>query len=45
MATLTEAQGIYGGDLLKVELAEAAPIGGFRGWKAAYPLVQWSAQR
>ena len=44
-AILTEAQVSYGGDLLKVELAEAAPIGGFRGWKAAYPLVQWSAQR
>lgn len=30
-----------GGHLLRVELAEAAPIGSRRGWKSAYPVVQW----
>ncbi|MFA3918320.1 precorrin-6y C5,15-methyltransferase (decarboxylating) subunit CbiE [Ruegeria hyattellae] len=31
-----------GGDLLRIELANAAPLGPRRGWKAAYPVVQWS---
>ncbi|WP_209597026.1 precorrin-6y C5,15-methyltransferase (decarboxylating) subunit CbiE [Ruegeria sp. HKCCSP351] len=31
-----------GGDLLRIELAHSAPLGPRRGWKAAYPVVQWS---
>lgn len=31
-----------GGSLLRIDLAEAAPIGSRRGWRSAYPLVQWS---
>lgn len=38
LASLAER---YGGDLLRVELAEAAPLGSKRGWKSAYPVVQW----
>lgn len=30
-----------GGDLLRIELAEAAALGTRRGWKPAYPVVQW----
>ncbi|AHM04509.1 Cobalt-precorrin-6y C5-methyltransferase [Roseibacterium elongatum DSM 19469] len=30
-----------GGDLLRIDLAEATPLGPKRGWKAAYPVVQW----
>ncbi|MEM8572324.1 MAG: precorrin-6y C5,15-methyltransferase (decarboxylating) subunit CbiE [Pseudomonadota bacterium] len=30
-----------GGTLLRFELAEAAPLGEKRGWKKAYPVVQW----
>jgi precorrin-6Y C5,15-methyltransferase (decarboxylating) len=30
-----------GGELLRIELAEAAPLGRKRGWKSAYPVVQW----
>lgn len=41
-ALLVEAQGRLGGSLLKVELSEAQPLGRFRGWKASYPVVQWS---
>ncbi|MXX90710.1 MAG: precorrin-6y C5,15-methyltransferase (decarboxylating) subunit CbiE [Boseongicola sp. SB0677_bin_26] len=44
-ALLTEAQARFGGTLTQVELAEAAPVGRFRGWKAAYPVVQWRAVR
>ena len=31
-----------GGDLLRIELAEAKPLGTRSGWRAAYPVVQWS---
>ncbi|MEX0328487.1 MAG: precorrin-6y C5,15-methyltransferase (decarboxylating) subunit CbiE [Ruegeria sp.] len=31
-----------GGDLLRIELAHSAPLGPRRGWKSAYPVVQWS---
>ncbi|WP_209833609.1 precorrin-6y C5,15-methyltransferase (decarboxylating) subunit CbiE [Ruegeria sp. HKCCE3926] len=31
-----------GGDLLRIELAQSAPLGPRRGWKSAYPVVQWS---
>ncbi len=32
----------HGGSLLRVELAEAAPLGSKRGWQPMRPLVQWS---
>ncbi|MBK0328201.1 precorrin-6y C5,15-methyltransferase (decarboxylating) subunit CbiE [Rhodobacteraceae bacterium F11138] len=41
-ALLAAAQAELGGMLTRIELAQAAPLGGKRGWKAAYPLVQWS---
>jgi precorrin-6Y C5,15-methyltransferase (decarboxylating) len=31
-----------GGTLLRIELSEAAPLGSRRGWRASYPVVQWS---
>jgi precorrin-6Y C5,15-methyltransferase (decarboxylating) len=31
----------HGGRLLRFEVAEAAPLGGMRGWQAARPVVQW----
>jgi len=34
-----------GGELLRLELANAAPIGTRRGWKASYPIVQWRGVR
>ena len=27
------------------EIARAAPLGAKRGWKSAYPIVQWSGRR
>jgi precorrin-6Y C5,15-methyltransferase (decarboxylating) len=44
-AVLTQAQATHGGSLLRIELAEAAPLGTKRGWKASYPVVQWSVLR
>ncbi|TCL10196.1 precorrin-6Y C5,15-methyltransferase (decarboxylating) [Shimia isoporae] len=34
-----------GGDLLRVELAHANPLGRKRGWKSSYPIVQWSVTK
>ncbi|MCW1931458.1 precorrin-6y C5,15-methyltransferase (decarboxylating) subunit CbiE [Pararhodobacter zhoushanensis] len=39
---LAQGQAAKGGSLLRVELAEAAALGTRRGWKSAYPIVQWS---
>jgi precorrin-6Y C5,15-methyltransferase (decarboxylating) len=41
-ALLAQWQGKRGGTLLRIELSEASPIGTRRGWRASYPLVQWS---
>lgn len=40
-ALLAHWHGARGGQLLRIELAQAAPIGSRRGWRASYPLVQW----
>ena len=39
---LEQAQASLGGDLLRVDISQSVPIGTKRGWKAAYPLIQWS---
>jgi len=44
-ALLAAAQTERGGSLLRIELADSAPLGGNRGWKPAYPVVQWSVVR
>lgn len=33
-----------GGQLLRIELSEAEPLGARRGWRAAFPIVQWSGR-
>ena len=42
---LAEWAGRHGGSLLRIDLAEATPLGAKRGWRAAYPVVQWSVTR
>ncbi|WP_111558079.1 precorrin-6y C5,15-methyltransferase (decarboxylating) subunit CbiE [Paracoccus sediminilitoris] len=32
----------HGGDLTRIEIARAAPLGGMRGWQLARPVVQWA---
>lgn len=44
-ALLTEARARLGGDLLRIELAQATPLGGRTCWKSSYPVVQLSAVR
>ncbi len=41
-AQLIAAHAARGGDLMRIELAQAAPLGPRRGWKSAYPVLQWS---
>lgn len=41
-AVLLAAQAEFGGDLLKIELSEPTPIGSRTGWRASYPILQWS---
>ena len=36
---------LHGGTLLRLDLAEAAPLGTKRGWQPQRPLVQWSVTR
>lgn len=31
-----------GGDLTRISVARAAPVGGMHGWRAAMPVTQWS---
>jgi precorrin-6Y C5,15-methyltransferase (decarboxylating) len=40
--TLLAAHARLGGDLLRIDLAHAAPVGGMLAWRPALPLVQWS---
>ncbi|WP_347265944.1 precorrin-6y C5,15-methyltransferase (decarboxylating) subunit CbiE [Paracoccus sp. (in: a-proteobacteria)] len=44
-ALLVRWHGAHGGSLLRIELSEAAALGGRRGWKSAYPVTQWSVAR
>ena len=39
---LTRWHADHGGRLLRIDIAEAAPLGGMRGWTPARPIVQWS---
>jgi len=41
-ALLALWHGEKGGTLLRLELAQALPLGSRRGWRSSYPVVQWS---
>ena len=42
---LTQAYGTLGGHLMRLESASLQPIGTMNGWKAAYPITQWSVTK
>ncbi|MDA9487899.1 precorrin-6Y C5,15-methyltransferase (decarboxylating) subunit CbiT [Bradyrhizobium sp. CCBAU 11361] len=44
-ALLSELHQRHGGELMRVEIAHAGPLGRYRSWEAARPVVQWSAVR
>lgn len=44
-ALLSGLQQRHGGELMRFEIALAEPLGRYRAWKAARPIVQWSVIR
>jgi precorrin-6Y C5,15-methyltransferase (decarboxylating) len=44
-ALLARWHAAQGGRLMRFDISEAAPLGSKRGWRAAYPIVQWSVTR
>lgn len=44
-ALLGELHQRHGGELMRVEIAHAGPLGRYRSWEAARPVMQWSAVR
>lgn len=44
-AVLAACQAASGGTLLRADLAEATPLGHFRGWQSARSVVQWSVTK
>ncbi|APW36575.1 cobalamin biosynthesis bifunctional protein CbiET [Rhodoferax koreense] len=40
-AALLQCHAVHGGELLRIELAHAAPLGRMRGWQPSRPVVQW----
>ncbi|MFD7831460.1 precorrin-6y C5,15-methyltransferase (decarboxylating) subunit CbiE [Kitasatospora sp. NPDC059803] len=42
-ALLTQWYRRHGGELVKLAVAHAVPVGGFTGWRQAMPVTQWSA--
>ncbi|MEV4611337.1 precorrin-6y C5,15-methyltransferase (decarboxylating) subunit CbiE [Kitasatospora sp. NPDC049258] len=41
-ALLTQWYRRHGGELLRLAVAHAVPVGGFTGWRQAMPVTQWS---
>lgn len=42
---LTELHARHGGQLLRIDIAEAQPLGRMRGWSPSRPQLQWSGRR
>ena len=42
-AVLADLQQTHGGELMRIELSYAAPLGRYRSWQAVRSVVQWSA--
>ncbi|MGW7095751.1 precorrin-6y C5,15-methyltransferase (decarboxylating) subunit CbiE [Streptomyces sp. NPDC054874] len=41
-ALLAERHKAHGGELVRLAVAHAVPVGGFTGWRQAMPVTQWS---
>lgn len=44
-AALFTARAAHGGELTRLEIATAEPLGSFTGWSPRRPIVQWSARK
>ncbi len=42
---LLAARAAHGGDLVRIAISHAEPLGSFEAWRAQLPVVQWSAWR
>jgi precorrin-6B C5,15-methyltransferase / cobalt-precorrin-6B C5,C15-methyltransferase len=42
---LLSARASFGGELARIAVSHAEPLGGFEAWRAQLPVVQWSARR
>lgn len=41
-AVLLACQARFGGSLIRIDIARAAPVGGMQGWRPTMPVTQWS---
>ncbi|MEU7583961.1 precorrin-6y C5,15-methyltransferase (decarboxylating) subunit CbiE [Streptomyces sp. NPDC041068] len=44
-ALLTDWYRRHGGELVRLAVAQAVPVGGFTGWRQAMPVTQWSVTK
>lgn len=44
-ALLAERYRRHGGELVRLAVAQAVPVGGFTGWRQAMPVTQWSVTK
>lgn len=44
-ALLAAAHRRHGGELVRLEVARAVPVGGFTGWRQAMPVTQWAVEK
>ncbi|MEW2547551.1 precorrin-6y C5,15-methyltransferase (decarboxylating) subunit CbiE [Streptomyces sp. NPDC047002] len=44
-ALLARWYGRHGGELVRLAVASAVPVGGFTGWRQAMPVTQWSVTK
>ncbi|MGO3929953.1 precorrin-6y C5,15-methyltransferase (decarboxylating) subunit CbiE [Rhodopseudomonas pseudopalustris] len=44
-ALLIDWHGRHGGELLRLAVERASPVGGLTAWRAAMPVVQWSVRK
>jgi precorrin-6Y C5,15-methyltransferase (decarboxylating) len=44
-ALLSELQQRHGGELMRIDISHAAPLGRYRSWETARPVVQWHVVR
>jgi precorrin-6Y C5,15-methyltransferase (decarboxylating) len=44
-AVLGDWHGRVGGDLTRIAVQRAAPVGGFTGWRPAMPVTQWAVEK
>jgi precorrin-6Y C5,15-methyltransferase (decarboxylating) len=44
-ALLADLHQRHGGELMRIEIAQVAPLGRYRSWEPARPVIQWSVVR